>query len=69
MANDALAFGFMRVALRRGIQMPDQLSIIGFDGLPEGTLVYPALTTAAQPIREMGRVAVQRLLESIDAPG
>jgi DNA-binding LacI/PurR family transcriptional regulator len=69
MANDALAFGFMRVALRLGIQMPDQLSIVGFDGLPQGALAYPALTTVSQPMEEMGRVAVQRLIESIDAPG
>ncbi len=69
MANDALAFGFMGVALRRGIRMPEQLSIIGFDGLAEGALLYPALTTVSQPMQEMGRVACQRLLESIGAPG
>jgi LacI family transcriptional regulator len=68
-ANDALAFGFMRVAVRHGIRIPEQLSIIGFDGLPEGALLYPALTTVSQPMQEMGRVACQRLLESIDAPG
>jgi len=69
MANDALAFGFMRFALHRGVKMPDELSIVGFDGLPEGVLLTPALTTAAQPMQEMGRVACQRLLESIGAPG
>ena len=69
MANDALAFGFMGIAIRRGIRMPADLSIVGFDGLPQGTLVYPALTTVAQPIQEMGRVACQRLLETIGAPG
>jgi DNA-binding LacI/PurR family transcriptional regulator len=65
MANDALAFGFMRFALHRGVKMPAELSIVGFDGLPEGVLLTPALTTAAQPMQEMGRVACQRLLESI----
>lgn len=69
MANDALAFGFMRVAQRRGIRMPGQLSIAGFDGLPHGELLYPALTTVSQPLTEMGRVACQRLLETIEAPG
>lgn len=69
MANDALAFGFMQVALRRGIRMPEQLSIIGFDGLPQGALVYPALTTVSQPMRDIGRVACQRLVESIETPG
>jgi len=69
MANDALAFGFMRFALHRGVRMPEELSIVGFDGLPEGVLLSPALTTAAQPMQEMGRVACQRLLESIGTPG
>jgi LacI family transcriptional regulator len=69
MANDALAFGLMRVALRRGIRLPEDLSIVGFDGVPEGALLYPALTTVAQPMREMGRVACRRLFETIQDPG
>jgi LacI family transcriptional regulator len=63
LANDALAFGFMRVAQQRGVRMPDDLSIVGFDGLPQGELFYPALTTMKQPMREMGRVACRRLFE------
>jgi LacI family transcriptional regulator len=68
LANDALAFGFMRAAQQRGIRMPEQLSIVGFDGLPQGALFYPALTTVAQPMREMGRVACRRLFEAIEDP-
>ena len=69
LANDALAFGFMRVALQRGIRMPSDLSVIGFDGLPHGGLFYPALTTVSQPMREMGRVACRQLFEAIENPG
>lgn len=69
LANDALAFGFMRVAQQRGIQMPRDLSIVGFDGLPHGELFCPALTTVSQPMRDMGRVACTRLFEALDAPG
>jgi len=69
MATDALAFGFMRVAFQRGIRMPEQLSIVGFDGLPQGALLYPALTTVSAPVQEIGRVACQRLIECINAPG
>ncbi len=69
LANDALAFGFMRVAQQRGMRMPHDLSIIGFDGLPQGALFYPALTTISQPMREMGRVACRRLFEAIEDPG
>ena len=69
LANDALAFGFMRVAQQRGVRMPQDLSIVGFDGLPHGALFCPALTTVSQPMRDMGRVACCRLFEAIDDPG
>jgi LacI family transcriptional regulator len=69
LANDALAIGFMRVAQQRGVRMPQDLSIVGFDGLPLGALVCPALTTVSQPMREMGRVACRRLFEAIEVPG
>jgi LacI family transcriptional regulator len=68
LANDALAFGFLRVAQQRGLRMPADLSIVGFDGLPQGELFHPALTTMAQPIREMGRAACRMLFESIETP-
>jgi DNA-binding LacI/PurR family transcriptional regulator len=68
-ANDALAFGFMRVAQQRGIRMPQDLSIVGFDGLPHGALLCPALTTVSQPMPDMGRVACCRLFETIQSSG
>ena len=67
LANDALAFGFLRVAQQRGLRMPADLSIVGFDGLPQGELFLPALTTMAQPIREMGRAACRTLFASIES--
>jgi DNA-binding LacI/PurR family transcriptional regulator len=69
LANDALAFGFMRTAQQLGIRMPQDLSIVGFDGLPHGALLCPALTTVSQPMREMGRIACCRLFEAIADPG
>ena len=68
-ANDALALGFLRVAHERGIRVPDDVSVAGFDGLPLGTISWPSLTTVAQPIRDMGRVACRRLFEAIAQPG
>lgn len=68
MGNDALALGFMRVAQQRGIRVPQDLSIVGFDNVPEGALVWPGLTTMSQPIQEMGRSACRRLFESITSP-
>ena len=47
----------------RGIAVPEQVSIVGFDGVPEGALSEPTLTSIAQPMAEMGRRAVQSILE------
>jgi LacI family transcriptional regulator len=67
-ANDALASGFIRIAHQRGVKIPEELSVVGFDGLPEGELFWPALTTVAQPMRQMGAAGCRRLFEAIEAP-
>jgi LacI family transcriptional regulator len=69
MANDALAVGFLRVAHERGVHVPRDVSVVGFDGVPFGALTWPSLTTVAQPMREMGRVACRRLFDAITDPG
>jgi len=69
MGNDALALGFMRVVQQSGVAVPQALSLVGFDGISEGARVLPALTTVAQPMREMGRTACRRLLAEIESPG
>ena len=69
LANDALALGLLRVAHEHGVRIPEDLSVVGFDGLPAGTLSWPSLTTVAQPMREMGRVACRRLFDAIEVPG
>jgi LacI family transcriptional regulator len=68
-ANDALASGFMRVAHEIGVRMPQELSVVGFDGLPEGERLWPPLTSAVQPMRQMGSAACRRLFEVVGAPG
>lgn len=67
--NDALALGFMRIALQHGIKIPERLSVAGFDNIPEGALLWPGLTTVAQPTRDMGRAACQLLFEAMTNPG
>jgi LacI family transcriptional regulator len=67
LANDALAFGFMRTVLQAGVNVPGQVSITGFDGVPEGALCWPGLTSAAQPVQEMGRYACNALMDMIEA--
>jgi LacI family transcriptional regulator len=65
--NDPLAIGAIQVAQDRGLSVPRDLSIVGFDDTDEAELVTPALTTVRQPLAEMGRIGVSlltRLLEN-----
>ena len=62
-ANDLSAIRTMQVAQRLGLDVPADVSVIGFDNVPESVLASPPLTTIAQPIQEMGRHAVRMLLE------
>ena len=65
LGSDALAIGFIRAAQRRGVHIPDDLSVAAFDGIPEGARSWPGLTTMAQPMHEMGRDACRRLFAAI----
>jgi LacI family transcriptional regulator len=66
-ANDQMALGLLHVANARGIAVPDDLAVIGFDGLVEGAQFTPSLTTVVQPLRELGRLAVNEVVARIDA--
>jgi len=69
-ANDQMALGALHVAFRRGIRIPEDLAVVGFDGLPEAAEFNPSLTTIRQPLRELGRLAVDELIARIeDRPG
>jgi LacI family transcriptional regulator len=59
--NDNMAVGAMRAARERGLDLPADLSIAGFDDSIMSPVTHPALTTARQPLEEMGRVAVSLL--------
>ena len=64
-ANDLSALATLEVALERGIRVPGQLSVVGFDNVPESALSRPSLTTVQQPIRQMGHAAVEMLVRLI----
>ena len=64
-ANDDTATGVMRVAHERGLRVPEDLSVCGFDNLPMSRQIFPALTTVNQPTREMGHVAATQLLKAL----
>ncbi|WP_079055967.1 LacI family DNA-binding transcriptional regulator [Streptomyces caeruleatus] len=59
--NDLIAVGAMRVARRRGRRVPEDLAVLGFDGLSLGELVEPALTTLHIDKRRLGRLAVEQV--------
>jgi LacI family transcriptional regulator len=60
--TDMAAIGAIHAAVGRGLAVPGDLSVIGFDDLPAARYTIPQLTTVAQPIREIGQAAVDRLL-------
>jgi LacI family transcriptional regulator len=60
-----LASGAFRAAQDRGLRMPDQLSLVGFDDEPWTTLVRPELTIVEQPTYDLGTRAGRRLLDRI----
>lgn len=65
--NDLLAIGALRAAAERSVPVPERLSVIGFDGIDLGGYAFPALTTVGHPIRAMGEVAAEVLIERIAA--
>jgi LacI family transcriptional regulator, galactose operon repressor len=67
--TDILAIGAMQAAHRLGLRVPEQLSILGYDGIMESTITFPTLTTIRQPIHEMGELAARTLLTQIRQPG
>jgi LacI family transcriptional regulator len=62
-SNDVMALGVMDAVRNRGFRVPDDVSVIGFDDIPQAAMVRPALTTVNQPLEKMGRVATQMLME------
>src|SRR3546814_1871482 len=62
-ANDDTAAGVIRVAGERGLSVPRELSVCGFDDTPIARHIFPALTTVRQPTTDMGELATRQLLE------
>lgn len=68
-ASDPLAAGTIRAARHRGVAVPEDLSVIGFDDTMITRWTSPRLTAVRQPLFEMGQVAVERLLALSSDPG
>ncbi|MFU8871800.1 LacI family DNA-binding transcriptional regulator [Micromonospora sp. SL4-19] len=66
-ANDHQALGLLRALHQRGVRVPDDISVVGFDDIPEAAYFSPPLTTVRQDFDEVGRRCVAALLESLAA--
>jgi len=64
-ANDEMAAGAMAAAHDRGLKLPDELSIVGFDDAPISRYVYPKLSTVHYPISDMGHMAARWVLQNV----
>jgi LacI family transcriptional regulator len=67
-SNDVMAMGVMDAVRNRGLRVPDDISVVGFDNVPQSAVVFPPLTTVQQPLEQMGRVATQMLLGILKSP-
>jgi LacI family transcriptional regulator len=67
-SNDVSALGVMEAVRDLGLRIPEDISIVGFDDIPQASQVNPPLTTVRQPLEQMGHKAAQMLLEYIADP-
>lgn len=61
--SDEVALGILEAARERGLRVPEDLSVVGFDDTEVARLASPPLTTVKQPLREMGAVALRTALQ------
>jgi LacI family transcriptional regulator len=64
-ANDRMALGAMHVIRSRGLRIPDDVAVTGFDDIEDAAWFAPPLTSVRQPLTEMGRLAVRTLLSEV----
>ncbi len=63
--SDIIAIGVLDAAAKSGVHLPDELSVIGFDDLPDAQHALLPLTTVQQPVQQKGRMAAELLIEAI----
>lgn len=65
-SNDLIAFGVLQVLYGRGLCVPQDISLVGFDDIPQAAYVFPPLTTMRQPLKEMGCLGAEYLCQVLD---
>ena len=66
-ANDQMSLGVIQVACQRGLRIPQDLGIVGFDNIPESAFYCPSLTTVQQDQHAVGKVAVEEIIQIIES--
>jgi DNA-binding LacI/PurR family transcriptional regulator len=66
--GDVLALGVLDAAAQRGVSVPGELSVAGFDDIAEAATSTPPLTTVRQPLAEKGAAAVRLLMDDVQPP-
>ena len=67
--SDEMALGALGALHQRGINVPEDISVIGYDDIPQASTYHPTLTTIRQPLTEMGQLASHTICRIIDEPG
>jgi len=67
-SNDHMAIGLLSALRERGLRVPDDVSVVGFDDVPEATYLLPALTTVRQDFGTLGQIIMQKVLIAIEEP-
>lgn len=66
-ASDEMAIGALSVAAKHGLNVPEDLSIMGYDDLQLAQMVNPSLTTVRQPLHDIGKIASEKLIAMIES--
>lgn len=67
-ANDHMAIGLVSALRSRGLRVPDDVSVVGFDDVPEAPFLLPALTTVRQDFQALGELIMQKVLLAVEEP-
>jgi Transcriptional regulators len=67
-SNDHMSIGLMSALRERGLSVPDDVSVVGFDDLPEAPYLFPPLTTVRQDFAALGSLMMQKVLLAVEEP-